>query len=414
MQPGPIHLFWVTGVYYLWALKKKYSFVLSVDNDYAISDKFKKIVQYMDVKYIHYIKKKKGFRLVFDLLKEYEEILLKFKPSKILIHNSSFINNQCLIDTVLLKNWQIDIFLYQNARESLNYTDQQFFLDAVESKAISDKLKILKNLPKLVFKFAVIKQKLRYYYYFKIIPLFIKGKVFNPPFNVFIGKKNIKESIVYKKIVKKYFAYLNVEAEYAIKLGVPNCQIIEHPLITSGDKLNSILYDQTEAKNKILIAPSYGFLEGMLAKGQSDNEICQSVGQKYLNVIYLLLKKFPNYLISFKIHPRDKDNHLWKNVISIISSKIKNLEVINENINAEALILESKIVISDVSTVLWWASFFKDKIAISLDIFHFRGGHEMSAYSPQIHYIDTLKKLENINFPLVTSSKKKISVLDFI
>ena len=73
-QPGPLHLFWVTGVYYLWALKNKYSFIISVNDDYASCNKFKKIIKYIDVKHVHYNKKKTGFKLVSNYFKEYKNI----------------------------------------------------------------------------------------------------------------------------------------------------------------------------------------------------------------------------------------------------------------------------------------------------------------------------------------------------
>ena len=279
---------------------------------------------------------------------------------------------------------------------------------------MSNRFKLLKNFPKLALNLAVIKQRLRFYYYFKIVPVLLSGKVLNPPFNIFTGKENKSVSNVYKKIIKKYFTYLKVEAEHAIKLGVPNCEIIEHPLVNSEDQVHKILYKKTKIKNQILIAPSLGFLEGLSAKGQSDKDIYRSIADKYINAIYLLLKKFPNYIIKFKLHPSDKNNYLWKKIISIIASKIINFEVISENTNAEFLIIESKVIISDVSTILWWTIFLKDKIAISLDIFNFDSGDEMFLYSPKIYYVDNLKKLENINFSLTSIPKKKISITNFI
>ena len=42
IQFGPLHLFWTTGVYYLWELKDKYDFVLLVDDEYSNSFNFEK------------------------------------------------------------------------------------------------------------------------------------------------------------------------------------------------------------------------------------------------------------------------------------------------------------------------------------------------------------------------------------
>ena len=50
--------------------------------------------------------KKTGFKLVSNYFKEYKKIFSKFKPSKILIYNTSNIDNQCLIDIALSANYR--------------------------------------------------------------------------------------------------------------------------------------------------------------------------------------------------------------------------------------------------------------------------------------------------------------------
>ena len=67
--------------------------------------------------------------------------------------------------------------------------------------------------------------------------------------------------------------------------------------------------------------------------------------------------------------------------------------------------MESKIIISDVASVLWWNIFLDNKISISLDIFNFDYGNEMLHYSDYIHYIDDLDKLKKIN--LLPKNKNK-------
>ena len=56
IQFGPLHLFWTTGVYYLWGSKDKYDFVLLVDDEYSNSFNFEKIIKYLDIKFIYYRK----------------------------------------------------------------------------------------------------------------------------------------------------------------------------------------------------------------------------------------------------------------------------------------------------------------------------------------------------------------------
>ena len=98
------------------------------------------------------IKKKTGFKLVSNYFKEYKKIFSKFKPSKILIYNTSNIDNQCLIDIALSANYQIDIFQYQNGREALNIKDNQFYLNLTEARVMSNRIQALKELSEISIK----------------------------------------------------------------------------------------------------------------------------------------------------------------------------------------------------------------------------------------------------------------------
>ena len=56
--------------------------------------------------------------------------------------------------------------------------------------------------------------------------------------------------------------------------------------------------------------------------------------------------------------------------------------------------------------------FLGDKINISLDIFNFETGKEMSSYSSEIYYINDLKKLKKIKLipkKIIRKDRKNIS-----
>ena len=422
IQPGPLHLFWVTGVYYLWALKNKYYFVILVDNDYLKSNRFKKVIKYFDIKHIHYQKKEKGFRLISHFLSTYKKIFKKFRPRKILMHNNSFIENQCLMHIAKNQDYTIDIFNYQNGRESLNMKNDRSIVTNYEVIFFYNKYKFLRYFPKISLYLAKLKQLSRYYYYYKIIPFFLTGEVFTPSFNIFSGEANkIKNNNSYK-LIKKYFVYLEVEAKTYREIEArnitefeySNCEIINHPLYTYGKQANNILYGKIIVKNKTLIAPSAGLIGSLGVKGLADNIITNFIADKYIDSIKILLKKFPNYSIIFKLHPMEVGDNLWINIIDKISQKIKNIEFIKKNINIEKLILESRIIVSDVSSVLWWTIFLKNKTAISLDVFNIVKGDEMFGYEPSVHYIHSLNKLKKANFFKKIKITNKKSITKFI
>ena len=157
-----------------------------------------------------------------------------------------------------------------------------------------------------------------------------------------------------------------------------------------------------------------GLIGSLGVKGLADNIITNFIADKYIDSIKILLKKFPNYSIIFKLHPMEVGDNLWINIIDKISQKIKNIEFIKKNINIEKLILESRIIVSDVSSVLWWTIFLKNKTAISLDVFNIVKGDEMFGYEPSVHYINSLNKLKKANFFKKIKITNKKSITKFI
>ena len=69
---------------------------------------------------------------------------------------------------------------------------------------------------------------------------------------------------------------------------------------------------------------------------------------------------------------------------------------------------------SDVSSVLWWTIFLKNKTAISLDVFNIVKGDEMFGYEPSVHYINSLNKLKKANFFKKIKITNKKSITKFI
>jgi hypothetical protein len=412
VQPGPLHLFFATGVYYLWELKDKYDFVLLVTYDYLNSLKFIKIIKHLEVKYIYYQGKDKGFKLIKNLHNDYSKILKIYNPDKILMHNTCFIENQILLNIYDSNNKSTEIFEYQNSKAAQNIVKDRQREVYIETNNFANKYKYLKKIFKILIIFIRLKNLLKYLYYYKIIPYLIVGKTFNPHFNIYTGKHNKKKSYtVYRKVIKRYFAYLEYEAVFASKSGVENFEIINHPLGTSGRYLNKILYNRIIEKNQILILPSGGLLEKELVKNNNYAILSEFIANQYVNFLNILLAKFPNFNIKFKLHPRSESYSIWIKIIKLISEKNYNI-ALDKSSNAEQLILESKIIVSETSSVLWWSMFLGDKINISLDIFNFETGKEMSSYSSEIYYINDLKKLKKIKLipkKIIRKDRKNIS-----
>ena len=220
---------------------------------------------------------------------------------------------------------------------------------------------------------------------------------------------------LYKKVISKYFAYLECEAKSALSNGVQNPEIINHPLSTSGKYVNEILYGSIEEKNQILILPSSGPFDKELIKNKNFDSLTKFVANQYIKFFEIILLKFKNFNIKFKLHPREESTAFWSRVIKLISEKYYNIEFEKSSTNSEYLIFESKIIVSDMSTVLWWSMFLGNKVSISLDIFNLESGKEMLQYTPDIYYIDNLEVLKKLNLtPNKNILKKKKSVSEIL
>lgn len=393
VQTGPLHLFWTTGVYYLWGLKDKYNFILLVDDNYLNSPNFKKIIKYFSILHIHYQKKNKGYKLIKDLYKNYINIFKSHNPDKILIHNSCFVDNQILMLICDRHGKNLKIFEYQNAKLSLNFTKDRELEVFMQANLAFGKNKYLKKFINILLLFIKFRNLLKFFYYYKILPLLIMGKTLNPHFNIYTSKFNKKKTKeIYSKVIKKYLAYIKCESSFLSNYGIKNLEIINHPVSIYGKKVNKILYKKTIEKKQISILPSLGPLEKELLK-KDEGYLSKFVANQYIKFFKILLAKFPNFSIKLKLHPRQKGDNFWVKVVNLIIEKNYNI-IIEKSLNAEELILQSKIIVSDISTSLWWSSFLKNKINISLDIFNFEIVKEMSHYKSKIYYINCLEKLK--------------------
>ena len=117
----------------------------------------------------------------------------------------------------------------------------------------------------------------------------------------------------------------------------------------------------------------------------------------WIEAINIIKMKFTNYSLQFKLHPLTKQNPELYQIQDYIKSKCKGIDIINPSVNAQKLIHKSQVVISDVSTVLWWANFLEKKKIISMDLKNFINSDQMKYYH-NVYYFENIEKLKNFNF----------------
>ena len=396
INPGPIHLFWTTGVYYLWELSSKFSIVLIVTENYKNNSLFQKVISKLEINKVIFIPQNIGIiSRHFFYSKKFYEVIKKFNPYYILQHNHVYPANLYLTFLAKKNNPSCKIVTFQNGQIFPKYKID--FKIRITNTVLLKKKHL--HLPLMVIKFLLqIKSEIIHYLDFYLLPFLTIRTHFRPEIKLFSGaviKKNSQVNFTYSLF------YLNSEKKVYEKIFGKSEKyiLIKHPLETCGEKCNQFLYN-TGLDNLISILPSYGFIEDLTIKKKvSETEAIKIVSKRWISAIKLLKNKFQNYKIILKQHPNSYKNGLFSNVVKEIKNVVPDIDIVHQEIESTKLILNAKVVVSDVSTVLWLASFMKNKIVISLDIFGYEGGDVMKYYKDEgICYVSKISQLKNFRF----------------
>jgi len=403
LMPGPIHLFWTTGVYYLWELSKQYRIVLVVEENYRKDPLLIKVSELSDVIEICYIPDNHGVLKRHRFYsRAFSELADKYYPSFVLQFDHVYPINMYLHYWFKKKNAQI--ITIQIGREAMDWVAD---FSARKAFAISN---IKNKYHMLPYWFLSIMNKIRrkilFWLEYLLLPYIFLKEVFHPGLDVYSGwifKQNSKNYHDY------YLMYKTKEKKITEKVMGQSDKIvlISHPLETIGQECNKVLYPLDVEEDRITIFPSYGYVDTLCAqKGINQNVAKELIVLKWSEIIEVIQNKLPDWEVMFKLHPNATKDLIWKNALERIRSNCPDIVVLDESEKAEKLILKSKIVVSDVSTVLWWTSFLRDKLAISLDLFGYPGGDDMKVYD-DVCYISSMDGLKKIDLSMELIKRKK-------
>jgi len=399
MQPGPIHLFWVTGVFYFWDLAKKFDFVFLVPANYQQHTQFQKIASLPAVKHIEYIPEEGILSRHFRYKKIFRTLLQEYVPQLILLHNWSYLGNQYLLELCAELTPKASRFYFQNCRFPLMWEGNFAALRDVRIEPMLKSNRLFAYNPKLVGVVNDLRCTLSFLIHYKLFPLLVLGKVLHPPVNVMTGYVDRAAAIASLRAGKDFvLAYLAEEIEAYKSQGFESVICIHHPMRNAGKQVFQFLYEDISEQDAILILPSYGFTSQLIVQGWSESQVVDHVGGKWCNAMDALLARFPGYRLTIKLHPASKNDPSWKRIIERIIQAFPQVINLPSSESAELCVVKSRVVVSDVSTVLWWAALWGGKSVISLDVFGYPGGGEMKLYSNYIEYINDISKINASSF----------------
>lgn len=351
---GPDYLCKTTTIYFLDYLLENNCKVLIVldptfnkldsNNNYEI----KEYINNLYPNNFHYVCIKRKNNFISNEINRYKEIELIYE------------NNQ--IDVVLLHAYTykepVPYVAYANKFKKITGLYQQGLI----AKDIVQHHKIYRNYNK------TFKNVIKSYLVNSFLPFLFTGNQYYPRWNTYYNEMDINGfspdfSIVFSKQEKNF-----VEKQSLSK----SSYCLDFPMIRNHEKINKILYGQTIESNSLLILPTVGVFEYILKDLKVSKD---DIVKKYVQTINDIaqIEGVKNVLIKF--HPSENQLEIWTEILKLVSL---NYEII-ENANAEKLILENRVILSEFSTVLWWSSFYETKKVYSLDLFklplfdHYKG-----------------------------------------
>jgi hypothetical protein len=403
LAPGPIHLFWTTGIYYLWELSKRFKVILIVDYSYQESELFIEKLDLMDIAEIIYIPKfNRAYLQQRFYRREFARILMQYCPSFIFQHNSVYIENMYLFYIARILNLDCIRISYQTARMAMNWDEDFKARRSVKSnlgKKDSIKLTLMCFINKSR---ADIKRLINTFVTYYIVPFFIIGRPFVPLLNLHTGKFKYRGEKLRRSNRERYefyLSYYSCEKRKIEELRGYNDDIIQikHPLQTVGAELHNKIFNECK-EDIISIFPTNAVANYLnIEKGISEDEVVKKLSNNWIDAIKILMKKFPNYRYVWKLHPGSEKDMMMQSITEYIKKNCQIIDILNIKENAQEWIIKSKVVVTDVSSVFWWANLLNDKRVISLDIFGYPAGDEAKYYDGVI-YFNTLEALESFDF----------------
>ena len=388
IDPGPLHLFWTSGVYHFWSLKDKSKIIFIVPKSYQDSNLFvSKIASHESVIHVEYIDLKHlSFLSNFRFSSTIDRILSSFKVDYFLLHNQVYPENQYILNKINQKDVFKKVTFFQIGRMALNWESDFKIRRAVRTEKILNIIPIFSfNIASIVVNFL---SSIKFFVIYKVYPFLLLREIFSPAINTYTGQINHRNFVKVNTLV--YFK--NEELQYK-KLGYPNIKRIEHPLVENYKIVFNYLYGEINIDKSVLILPTYGFHSMMLREGWTQDQLLSHISQKWIDSIRILNEKFPGYKKRFKLHPQK--NLMWDGLEEKLANEFSDVDFINPKDSAEYWIVRSSVIVGDVSSALWWAALLPDKIVASLDIFEYAAGDEMKSYD-NILYLQNVDDLKRI------------------
>ncbi|MBU1863194.1 MAG: hypothetical protein KKH94_06000 [Candidatus Omnitrophica bacterium] len=399
--PGPIHLLWSTGIYYVNELSKSYDVTLVLEN--AASEDINRIndltenriVKIYMVGLFYMIKRHENYKNIFKKIFKKNNFKYAFAPDD--MH-------------------PLNIYLFRQAKKCgcVNICYQSGFMvgERREQRIMmnSEKALFIKYKYGVPFTFASILidivNTVRHWWHYMIAPLVVGEQPFWGKSSCFThkGHSTMRDG-------DHYILYGERERSIFIKGGVEPKEtiVIPHPItwdcnIRFNNKLlNCRSVELSDCESIIIFLDDIQYtFNKELRRVITRDDFCKS----WIKVIEILSQKFPQSTIWLKPHPAQSDELNISEMFKTVVTQSDNVKIVNQFENAMDFFSTCGVIISQNSTVLFLASLlFDNKTIISLNL-HDRYLGDVYKKVNNIHYFPNLRDFENYDF----KSNKKVQL----
>jgi len=404
--PGPMHLFWTTGICYVNELSKYYEVTLVLEKatkedgekiNYLTKNRLKKIcyVKYANKLRRHWIYKNATIKLVNDIRPDFVFAISDRTPFATYLLSYS------------KKNGAVNI-CYQAAVHLSVMSEQKKALEG--SRAIKKYGYLPFNFAKMLIKGEAL---LKHYWHYVVAPILVGHAPFIGPSSAYLikGWPAMRDGdffIVFSEREKRLCLIDGLLEDKIIVISHPlrwkSIRDFKDKLLKSNiNKINNNTVNT--GKNNVVI-----FLDDL---EEGINRETGKVIKKdktyttWKKIIEITSEKFSNYAIFIKPHPASLPKDDFLENIKTIFDRLPNVKLVEKNTNALYCMFKSEIIISEMSNVLYVASLlFNDKVIISLDLNNKLFGN-FYKNTKNIHYISHIKDFENLDIHNIKSIKLK-------
>lgn len=387
--PGPEYLFFTSGVFYAWELASLYDVVLLLDFPFRkveILERLKKegiIRDYLPVDTaqgtLSLITKYKKHR---SYHKTSKDLFGKYQPVALFQHSDIPPLNIYLSEEAFSRN--IPRFVYG---ASVVLSDLNIDIDTLK---MLRKAQLAREY-KLPYWMAgccyEIKLSVGYCLNYWLLPYLNKGHIFRPRLNLFRRKGRWFNC---SKNYRDYsFTHTDKERKALLETTGEERNVIRFPMTQVGGKVLNFLYGPIKEQNMVLVLPTNGEADCIMRSEKVSREVAINLYfGKWVEAINIIADKFPSHEIGIKFKSYE-DYELFKHSCYRLGLG-KKTALISPAEDTNALILKSNVIVSTISTVLWWANFLQSrKCLISLDLLNQPSGNYYDNVNGILYFKDT-------------------------